>query len=86
MIEFDVSHLNHHERTHSTPSRGLKDYRSIATSPMKDTTVNSRARSMSPVRNPKGSKYQVIQAERRVEDYKNMLKLKVCNYSVLRRY
>ncbi|CAG2191183.1 CNTLN [Mytilus edulis] len=76
VIEFDVSHLNHHERTHSTPSRGLKDYRSIATSPMKDTTVNSRARSMSPVRNPKGSKYQVIQAERRVEDYKNMLKLK----------
>lgn len=78
MIEFDVSHLNHHERTHSTPSRGLKDFRSIATSPMKDTTVNSRARSMSPVRNPKGSKYQVIQAERRIEDYKNMLKLKVC--------
>ncbi|XP_052101260.1 centlein-like isoform X3 [Mytilus californianus] len=76
VIEFDVSHLNHHERTHSTPSRGLKDYRSIATSPMKDTTVNSRARSMSPVRNPKGSKYQIIQAERRVEDYKNMLKLK----------
>lgn len=76
VIEFDVSHLNHHERTHSTPARGLKDYRSIATSPMKDTTSHSRSRSMSPVRNPKGAKYQIVQAERRVDDYKNMLKLK----------
>lgn len=83
-IEFDVSGLNKRERTHSTPAR---EVRSIALSPIKSTSHGdqSRSRSLSPVRRKKDGptprqgdlRHRLLQTERKLDDTKNMLRLKV---------
>ncbi|XP_078314119.1 centlein-like isoform X3 [Crassostrea virginica] len=82
-IEFDVSGLNKRERTHSTPAR---EVRSIALSPIKSTSHGdqSRSRSLSPVRRKKDGptprqgdlRHRLLQTERKLDDTKNMLRLK----------
>lgn len=82
-IEFDVSGLNRRERTHSTPAR---EVRSVALSPIKSSSrgEQSRSRSLSPVRRVKDGppprqgdlRHRLLQTERKLDDTKNMLKLK----------
>ncbi|KAK3097060.1 hypothetical protein FSP39_005997 [Pinctada imbricata] len=87
-IEFDVSGLNRRERTHSTPARELK---SVALSPIKSAMKSevTRSRSLSPVRKSREKRetnslnfrqgdlrHKLIQSERKLEDTKNMLRLK----------
>jgi predicted nucleic acid-binding Zn-ribbon protein len=83
-IEFDVSGLNKRGRTHSTPAR---EVRSVALSPIKSSKRedNSRSRSLSPVRKGKEGpaprqgdlRHRLVQTERKLDDTKNMLRLKV---------
>lgn len=83
-IEFDVSGLNRRERTHSTPAR---EVRSVALSPIKSSSRGelSRSRSLSPVRRVKDGppprqgdlRHRLLQTERKLDDTKNMLRLKV---------
>lgn len=82
-IEFDVSGLNRRERTHSTPAR---EVRSVALSPIKSSSrgEQSRSRSLSPVRRTKDAppprqgdlRHRLLQTERKLDDTKNMLRLK----------
>lgn len=82
-IEFDVSGLNRRERTHSTPAR---EVRSVALSPIKSSSrgEQSRSRSLSPVRRVKDGppprqgdlRHRLLQTERKLDNTKNMLKLK----------
>ncbi|XP_061172759.1 centlein-like isoform X1 [Saccostrea echinata] len=82
-IEFDVSGLNKRERTHSTPAR---EVRSVALSPIKSSArgEHSRSRSLSPVRKVKEGppvrqgdlRHRLLQTERKLDDTKNMLRLK----------
>ncbi|XP_056021227.1 centlein-like isoform X3 [Ostrea edulis] len=82
-IEFDVSGLNKRGRTHSTPAR---EVRSVALSPIKSSTREdySRSRSLSPVRKVKEGpaprqgdlRHRLVQTERKLDDTKNMLRLK----------
>lgn len=82
-IEFDVSGLNRRERTHSTPAR---EVRSVALSPIKSSSrgEQSRSRSLSPVRRVKDGppprqgdlRHRLLQTERKLDDTKNMLRLK----------
>lgn len=89
-IEFDVSGLNRRERTHSTPAREVG---SVALSPIKSSSRGelSRSRSLSPVRRVKDGppprqgdlRHRLLQTERKLEDTKNMLRLKVTQISLM---
>lgn len=72
-LEFDVSRLNRRERSHSTPAR---EFSSVALSPM-TASRHTRTSSVSPVRSNKDTKYQLVMSERKVEDLKNTLRLRV---------
>ena len=91
-IEFDVSSLNKRERTHSTPARELK---SVALSPIKPAQKQevSRSRSLSPVRRSRETgaanfrqgdlRHRLLQTERKLEDTKNILRLKASRTCVV---
>ena len=81
-IEFDVARLNRHERTHSTPSRPSREFRSIGLSPMKEPvepgrrSVTLRSRSVSP-RRPFDLPGRRHQLQKDLDDTRMILKLKV---------
>lgn len=72
-VEFDVSGLNRRERTHSTPSHDLAGSRMSRVT----SRVPSRARSVSPSRKGKETHSKLVQTERKLEDTKHLLTLKV---------
>ena len=83
-IEFDVARLNRHERTHSTPSRPSREFRSIGLSPMREVgqrSVTLRSRSVSPTRHFDPPRKRV-ELQKDLDDAKTILKLKVWSYTV----